>query len=118
MASSSHPLVEFAGNARDPSTSSSSTPPNFDWLADTGATSHMTPHYHWVQNYSPLCIPIRLADNSIVYSSGVGTVVLHPRMMDGKASQAVEFTRVLHVPSLCNNLLSCLYLARHKNIEI
>src|SRR6266540_5473180 len=88
------------------------------WLADTGATSHMTPHRHWVRNYSPLHIPIRLADNSIVYSSGVGTVVFNPVMMDGKPLQPVEFTRVLHVPSLQNNLLSCLYLARHKHIII
>jgi len=39
-------------------------------------------------------------------------------MMDGKPSQPVEFTRVLHVPSLQNNLLSCFYLARHKHIII
>jgi len=108
---------EFAGNASAPSISPSPIPPNFDWLADTGATSHITPH-HWVQNYSPLRIPIRLADNSIVYSSGVGTVVFNPVMMDGKHSQPVEFTRVLHVPSLQDNLLSCLYLARHKHIII
>jgi len=63
---------EFAGNASAPSTSPSPIPPNFDWLADTGATSYMTPHCHWVRNYLPLRIPIRLADNSIVYSSGVG----------------------------------------------
>src|SRR5467141_1473569 len=111
-------LSEFAGNASAPSTSPSPIPPNFDWLADTGVTSHMTPHHHWVWNYSPLRIPIRLADNSIVYSSGVGTVVFNPVMMDGKPSQPVEFTRVLHVPSLQNNLLSCLYLARHKHIII
>jgi len=37
--------------------------------------------------------------------SGVGTVVFNPVMMDGKPSQPVEFTRVLHVPSLQNNLL-------------
>jgi len=45
-------------------------------------------------------------------------VVFNPVMMDGKPSQPVEFTRVLHVPSLQNNLLSCLYLARHKHIII
>src|SRR6266567_7550591 len=78
----------------------------------------MRPYCHWVRNYSPLHIPIKLADNSIVYSSGEGTVVFNPVMMDGKASQPVEFTRVLHVPSLQNNLLSCLYLARHKQIII
>jgi len=38
--------------------------------------------------------------------------------MDGKPSQPVEFTRVLHVPTLQNNFLSCLYLARHKHIII
>ncbi len=66
-------VTEFAGNASALSTSSSPTPPNLEWLADTGATSHMTPHHHWVRNYSPLRMPIRLADNSIIYSSGVGT---------------------------------------------
>ena len=51
----------------------------------------MTPHCHWVQNYLPLRIPIRLADNSIVYLSGVGTVVFNPVMMDGKPLQPVDF---------------------------
>jgi len=76
----------------------------------------MTPHRHWVRNYSPLRMPIRLADNSI-YLSGVGTVVFLP-VIGGKAFQPVEFTRVLHVPSLQNNLLSCLYLTKHKGFEI
>ncbi len=110
-------ITEFAGNASALSTSSSPTPLNLDWLADTGATSHMTPHRHWVRNYSPLRIPIRLADSSIVYSSGVGTVVFNP-VIGGKALQPVEFTRVLHVPMLQNNLFACLYLTKHKNFEI
>ena len=46
-------VTEFAGNASALSTFSSLTPPNSNWLADTGATSHMTPHRHWVRNYSP-----------------------------------------------------------------
>ena len=62
-------------------------------------------------------MPIRLADNSIIYLSGVGTVVFNP-VIGGKAFQPVEFTRVLHVPSLQNNLLSCLYLTKHKGFEI
>jgi len=61
-------------------------------------------------------MPIKLA-NSIIYSSGVGTVVFNP-VIGGKASQPVEFTRVLHVPLLQNNLLSCLYLAKHKGFNI
>jgi hypothetical protein len=51
--------------------------------------------------------------NSIIYSSGVGTVVFNP-VVGGKASQPVEFSRVLHVPLLQNNLLACLFLTKHK----
>jgi hypothetical protein len=49
-----------------------------DWNADTGATSHMTPHRHWLRNYAPRHVPIKLADNNIVYSAGVGTVLFNP----------------------------------------
>jgi hypothetical protein len=72
----------------------------------------MTPHRHWIQNYKKYVIPIHLADHTIVYSAGVGTVVFHP-IIKGKPVQAVEFTRVLHVPSLRSNLLSVLYLTCH-----
>jgi transposase InsO family protein len=74
--------------------------------------SHMTPHRHWLRNYAPRCVPIMLADNNIVYSAGVGTVVFSP-VVDGKTVRVVEFTRVLHVPDLRNNLLSVLYLTRN-----
>ena len=55
----------------------------------------MTPHHHWVQNYSPLCTPIRLADNSIIYSSGVGTVVfsLHKGIEIHIDSHQMDFSR-------------------------
>ena len=45
---STHPssTPEVAGNATLPP-SNSPGPLSFDWLADTGATSHMTPHRHW-----------------------------------------------------------------------
>lgn len=33
-------------------------------------------------------------------------------------NRTIEFTRVLHVPQLRNNLLSCLYLNRHKGFHI
>jgi hypothetical protein len=45
------------------------------WTVDTGATAHMTPHKHWLRGYSPLKIPIRLANDQVVYSEGVGSVV-------------------------------------------
>ncbi|KAI0923982.1 hypothetical protein AcV5_010529 [Taiwanofungus camphoratus] len=77
----------------------------------------MTPHRHWLRNYKPLQIPIKLADNTIVYSAGVGSVVFKP-VIKGREVRAVEFQRVLHVPRLRNNLLSCLYLTRKKGFQI
>ena len=109
--------TECAGNASARSSSTSPTSSSLQWLADTGATSHMTPHRHWVRNYTPLRVPIKLADNSMVYSAGVGTVVFNP-LVGGKEARPVEFSRVLHVPALHNNLLSCLYLTKHKDFEI
>ncbi len=111
-------ITEFAGHKLAMSSSSSSSASsNRNWLADTGATSHMTPHRHWVHNYTPLRIPIRLADNRVIYSSGVGTVVFNP-VIDGKCLQTLEFTKVLHIPELKNSLFSCLYLTKHKGFEI
>ncbi|KAF7761137.1 hypothetical protein Agabi119p4_10546 [Agaricus bisporus var. burnettii] len=83
-----------------PSSPSPSSPLQLDadffWLADTGATSHMTPHRHWFKSYSPHRIPIRLADNSTVYSAGVGSVVFQP-VVNGKETRAVEFTRGFNI---------------------
>ena len=77
----------------------------------------MTPHHQWLRNYSPLCVPIRLADHTIVYSAGVSTVVIHP-VVDGIETRSVELTRVLHVLQLRNNLLACLYLTKRKGIRM
>ncbi|KAF9470828.1 hypothetical protein BDN70DRAFT_762564, partial [Pholiota conissans] len=71
-------VTKYAENASalstvDPTTLQSDA--DFFWLADTGATNHMTPHHQWMQNYHPLCIPICLASHHIIYSEGVGTVV-------------------------------------------
>lgn len=88
-----------------------------DWNADTGATSHMTPHRHWFHIYEPLRVPIKLADNTIVYSAGVGNVTFTP-VVNGKEIRPVEFTRVLHVPNLRNNLLSVLFLTRQRKFKV
>ncbi|KAG0707283.1 hypothetical protein DFH29DRAFT_995086 [Suillus ampliporus] len=77
----------------------------------------MTPHHHWLRNYTPYRVPIRLADHNTIYSAGVGTVVFHP-VIDGKSVRPVEFSRVLHVPDLRNNLLSVLYLTHNSGFHV
>ena len=60
-------VVESAGNASSCHISSSplQIDANFDWNADSGATSHMTPHSHWIHDYTPFRTPIRLANDDI-----------------------------------------------------
>ena len=89
------------------------SPSDLLWNCDTGATAHMTPHRHWIRNWAPLAIPIHLANNQVVYSTGVGDVLFHP-----SAHRPVTFTRVLHVPDLRSNLLSVLHLTSERSIEV
>lgn len=112
-------VTENAGNASAFSShdACSTMADTFDWNTDSGATAHMTPHRNWIQNYTPHRFRIKLADNSFIYSEGVGNVVFRPKI-NGKFSRHVEFARVLHVPLLCNNLLAVLYLTQHKGFDV
>ena len=110
-------IVERARNASLHSTPSDPFSPlmlnaDHDWNADSGATSHMTLHRHWLHKYTPKHVAIKLANNTIVYSAGVSSVVFNP-VIDGKRGWAVKFSNVLHVPELQNNLLTVLYLTQH-----
>ena len=58
--------------------------------------------------------PIRLANNQVIHSTGIGSVCFKP-IVNGKPGQLLEFHHVLHVPELRNNLLSVLYLTHHKS---
>lgn len=119
--SSSSSPAESAGKAANVRSTSPSDPasaytPDADeeWLSDTGATSHMTPHRHWFRNYRSHRVPITLADGTTIHSEGMGEVRFRPEV-DGKQVRDVEFTSVLHVPQLSNNLLSVLQLTKLHN---
>ena len=66
---------------------------------------------------TPHRIPIRLADGSVVYSEGIGTVQFSP-VVHGQEMAKLEFTNVLYVPSLSSNLFSVLYLTMHRSFTI
>jgi transposase InsO family protein len=85
------------------------------WIADTGATSHMSPRRSWFTKLEPLAIPIGVANDHVVYSEGVGSVVLEPA---DKSLRPVLLSRVLYVPALQNNLLSVLHLVANHCFRI
>jgi len=109
--------TDFARNSQANLSSPLQLNADFHWIADTSATSHMTPHCHWFKSYTHYGTPIHFANNIVIYSASVGNVVFEP-IVNGKQVKAVEFSQVLHVSDLRSNLLSCLYLTHHKGITI
>ena len=110
---------EFAGNASitlsDPHSPLCSL--SNRWCADTGATSHMTPHRSWFDEYQPHSVPVKVANGTVVQSAGIGSVHFTP-VIDGVPARGVVFHRVLHVPALQNNLLSVLYLTTKQHFRV
>jgi hypothetical protein len=100
--------TELAGAVGICLSSSPSTQPDA-WNADTGATSHMTPHQEWFKSYIACSVPIRIANGQVVYAAGRGTVEFTP-VKDNCTLCSVLFSDVLHVPDLNQNLLSVLTL--------
>ncbi|KIJ26303.1 hypothetical protein M422DRAFT_192391, partial [Sphaerobolus stellatus SS14] len=74
--------AEFAGTASALHSDSSSplllSFPGNDWVADTGASSHMTPHREWFHEYQHYVVPVRLANGVTIQSAGLGCVVFRP----------------------------------------
>ena len=87
------------------------------WNANTGTSAHMTFNHHWIHHITLHHIPICLADGSVVYSEGIGTVQFAP-VVNGQEMVPLEFTNVLYVSSLSSNLFSVLYLTMHHSFTI
>jgi hypothetical protein len=85
------------------------------WIADTGATSHMSPHRKWFVEYCPYHIPVHIANDTVVYSAGIGEVVLTPA---DPSLNPCCLTCVLYVPELQNNLLSVLHLVANHSFHV
>lgn len=108
--------MEFAGKASSFHTSVSPISDQF-WIPDSGATSCMTGNKSWICNMKPYHVPIRLGDDSVIYSEGVGCVWFEP-MLDSSYASPVCFSRVLYVPNLKSNLLSTTFLTTQRGFKI
>ncbi|MCO5569491.1 hypothetical protein L7F22_023204 [Adiantum nelumboides] len=74
-----------------------------EWLLDTGATHHMTPHRSWLHGYQPLTrhVPVYLRDNHSL--SAVGHGHLHVTL---PSRTSVIIHNIYHNPGLNRNILS------------
>jgi hypothetical protein len=108
-------VVEKAQRAQVRLAASPSSSADAHWIADTGATSHMTPHRSWFTSYRPHVVPICVANDAIVYSAGVGDVILTPT---NASLRPCRLSRVLHVPELQNNLFAVLHVTSHHQFRV
>jgi hypothetical protein len=85
------------------------------WIADSGAMSHMSRQRRWFKTLKPHIVPIRVANDTIVYSKGIGSIVMEPT---NNLLGLLLLTSVLYVPALQNNLLSVLHLVSNHCFHI
>lgn len=76
------------------------------WYLDSGASSHMTCHFHWLDNYTPYGEgrPIRVGNGELVYARGTGSVSVVAQVKDRQFN--VRFRNVQYVPDISDNLIS------------
>lgn len=72
-----------------------------DWILDTGATRHMSPHRKLFTSYTPTRRIIEVGGGKTILATGIGTIT---GFMDGK--HRLVLTGVYHVPELQFNLFS------------
>jgi hypothetical protein len=85
------------------------------WIADSGATSHMSTQRQWFKTFKPHVVPIRVANDAIVYSEGIGLIVMEP--LD-ESLDPVRLSRVLYVPMLQNTLFAVLHLVTSHRFRV
>ncbi|KAH7291987.1 hypothetical protein KP509_29G045300 [Ceratopteris richardii] len=75
-ASNFNDLQLFALNLTQYSSNTDSSSCSAEWLLDTGATNHMTPSRHWLDDYTLLTKQVRvyLGDNHCLQAAGKGNM--------------------------------------------
>lgn len=81
----------------------SSTPVNDNWIVDTGASRHITPHQQLLTNLRPAphAIQITFGNGSTAETTIIGDAYLQPN-----PGNLIKLTDVLYMPAAADNLLS------------
>ncbi|MGH7954362.1 MAG: hypothetical protein ACREOZ_00200, partial [Gloeomargaritales cyanobacterium] len=82
-----------------------------NWLFDSGATAHMTPHLEDLENVNSCDVIITLADGSEVRCHHAGECAIDI-IDDNGTSRKLRMGRVLYVPGLDRRLLSVPYFCQ------
>lgn len=94
--------------------------PNEDcWIADSGASNHMTFRREWFETFKAIndrTVPITVGNKNIVYARGKGNIKVISTV-NGKEREGTLYD-VLWIPDLGRNLLSIGASTKHENRTI
>ena len=88
-------------------TPASSSGDDLSWIADSGATEHMSDKRQWFTNFHPVhdkCWSVSIADNHLLYVRGVGDIIVHATI--NGVVKPFKLQNGLYVPHLRRNLIS------------
>ncbi|RWS00242.1 Retrovirus-related Pol polyprotein from transposon TNT 1-94-like protein, partial [Dinothrombium tinctorium] len=76
------------------------------WIADSGASEHISFHKEWLQDFKPIETKreLRIANNKVINVEGVGNILA--TVFDGKRWSNATIYNVLYVPESGVNLFS------------
>lgn len=89
------------------------------WLADSGASNHMTFRRDWFMFFQPIndkSVPITIGNNDIVYAKGRGNIKI-VSTVNGKKREDILYN-VFWIPDLSRNLFSIGASNSHSNKTI
>lgn len=96
------PMIERAMCA----TSGDKSSDDLVWYVDSGASSHMTCHSEWLEDYQSLIepYPVQVANGEYIYAIGKGSVRVVSQI--GDREHVLRFMNVYYIPKMSNNLFS------------
>ena len=80
---------------------------DYSWIADSGATEHMSDKRQWFSNFQPVqnkCWSVSIADDHLLYVRGVGDITVCATI--NGVDKFFKLQNVLYVPHLRRNLIS------------
>lgn len=90
------------------------------WVADTGATEHMTDQFNWFTDYQPLppdmIWPVEIPASHTCFVKGIGNIQILVQLPD--RTEVHMLTKVLYIPGFGRNLFSLTKVAKQKIFTI
>jgi hypothetical protein len=109
---------DFSDEVTRAYTATSSSLPSDCWIADSGATDHMTDQLHWFSDFTPLPThanwPVETPAGHKIFVKGTGNIKILVQLPDRTEIHLLK--QVLYIPDFGRNLFSLTKVAQQQKI--